>query len=274
MSIVPDLPLESSDRSLFMARGWAQFMNDDGIARWLTHTRSAILATPNAPEHQEWWRYQRTWFAGVNVLENDSAGAIAGGPALKGKTVDFAYSVGPERPPAWDKAQVSVCRAGYPQPMEGESDGVFRFRRDRDAAHLDGLLKEGARRRRSLKEFHTFILGIPASNFSEGAAPFTVWEGSQHLVSRWLRETFSDIPKAEWAHMDLTDAYQKIRQEIFETCPRVIIPAHTGAPFVVHRFALHGMSRWEDGARADPEGRVIVYFRPPTDDLTWWLHGD
>jgi hypothetical protein len=59
----------------------------------------------------------------------------------------------------WDRAQVSVCYPGYPKPMDGETDGQHRFRRDRDAAHVDGLLGLGQPKRRFLKEPHQFILG-------------------------------------------------------------------------------------------------------------------
>lgn len=266
----PEIDLKSQ----FLDRGWSQFADDTALNEWLAASREAVLGTLSAADHVQWWRYQDTWFAGVNVLGNDPTGAVGVGPPLTGKTIDFANQIGPSTPPPWDQAQVSACRPGYPQPMAEESEALFRFRRDHDAAHLDGLLKEGPQRRRFLKEFHAFILGIPATRFSADAAPFTLWEGSHHMIRQWLQETLGALPPAEWESVDLTDGYQAIRRKIFETCPRIEVPAHTGAPFLVHRFALHGMAPWGNNANADPEGRVIVYFRPLTKDLKWWLTGD
>jgi hypothetical protein len=47
------------------------------------------------------------------------------------------------------RAQVSVTYPGYPAPDPEESDAAHRFRRDRDAAHLDGLLPVGPEKRRT-----------------------------------------------------------------------------------------------------------------------------
>lgn len=251
--------------------GWCRFPFDPRLANWLEESRSAIDATLTNPENAEWWRYQDTWFAGVNVLPNDVNGAVGGGPRLAGTAVDFVLETLGFRGIAWDRAQVSVCRAGYPLPMSGESAALYRFRRDRDAAHVDGLLREGPERRRFLKEYHAFILGIPATPYDDGAAPLTVWEGSHKLVGDWFRKTLGTVPHNDWGKIDLTDGYQAVRKQAFETCRRTRISAAPGEAYIVHRHAVHGMAKWEDGAKADPKGRIVVYFRPPTDDLDQWM---
>ena len=148
--------------------GWCAFPHDAVLAQWLDATLPAARAAIAAAENRQWLRYQETWFAGVNVLPNDTTGAVPGGPPLAGAAVDFIRDRLGVRDYAWDRAQVSVCYPGYPQPMPGESDAVFRFRRDRDAAHVDGLLKEGPERRRFLREHHAFILGIPMAEILGG----------------------------------------------------------------------------------------------------------
>ena len=151
---------------------------------------------------------------------------------------------------------------------------MFRFRRDRDAAHVDGLLKEGKDRRRFLREHHAFILGIPMAAYSPDAAPFTVWEGSHRLVGAALRAFFGDRPPEQWADMDVTEVYQTVRRKAFDECARVALHARPGGCYLVHRHAVHGMAPWADSAFAGPDGRAILYFRPEMHDLTKWIAGD
>jgi hypothetical protein len=37
---------------------------------------------------------------------------------------------------------------------------------------------------------------------------------------------------------------------------------------------LHGMAPWADGAVADPDGRIIAYFRPELPSVADWLTPD
>jgi hypothetical protein len=91
-------------------------------------------------------------------------------------------------------AQVSVTYPGYPRQDPGESDAAHRFRRDRDAAHLDGLLPVGPEKRRFLRETHAFILGIAVTEASEGAAPLVVWEGSHRMIRDVFAQAFDGVP--------------------------------------------------------------------------------
>ena len=118
-------------------------------------------------------------------MPNDIHGAVGDSGPLQGKAVDFIRDELGLDGFEWDIGQISICYPGYPQPMTGESEAAFRFRRDRDAAHVDGLLPEGPQRRRHLREHHGFILGIPLVAFSEDASPFVVWEGSHKRHSRF-----------------------------------------------------------------------------------------
>ena len=76
--------------------------------------------------------------------------------------------------PELHPAQVSAVYPGYPKPRQGESDAAFRYRLNRDAAHVDGLLAIGPERRRMLRERHAYILGLPLTECSETAAPMTI----------------------------------------------------------------------------------------------------
>ena len=247
----------------FFARGWCAFPRDPVLAEWVEAVRPAALATRDDPEIcARWLRCGGTWFAGVNALPNDDRGAIPdhGVPPLAGRAVEFIAGVLGLSGFPWDRAQVSICYPGYPQPWEGESDSAFRFRRDRDAAHVDGLRRHEPGRRRKLGETHAFILGIPLTETRADAAPFTVYEGSHELMRAAFRRRFGEIDPERWSEEDITDAYVASRREAFETCPRQPVHARPGEAYIAHRLSLHGVAPW--GTSVETQPRVIVYFRP------------
>jgi hypothetical protein len=127
----------------FFTRGWCRFAYDPILFSWVNATLPSVRATLQDPLQAKWLRYQKTWFAGVNALPNDPQGAVANSGPLRGKAVDFIADQLKLENFAWDQAQISVCYPGYPQPMAGESPGKARYRRERDAAHVDVLLPEG-----------------------------------------------------------------------------------------------------------------------------------
>ncbi|MEM7208023.1 MAG: hypothetical protein AAF434_09380 [Pseudomonadota bacterium] len=253
---------------------WCTFDVDEKLSNWVTHALPAARETLNDPRQAQWLRYQGTWFAGVNALPNDANGRLPGGPPLAGKVIDFVHEVLELRDFVWDRAQVSICYPGYPQPMQGQSAPLHRFRRDRDAAHVDGLLPEGPDRRRHLREHHAFILGIPMVPFSADASPFVVWEGSHHVIRDALRARLHGIDPSQWGEQDITDAYQGARREVFERCRRVEIHVNPGQAFLAHRLSVHGMAPWDENAIATDDGRMIAYFRPEFVDVAPWLEWD
>src|SRR5512137_2469624 len=137
----------ASHSKAFFRSGWTVFAHDPALAAWVDAALPAARAAIAAPENTKWFRYGGTWFAGVNALPNDARGAVPGGPPLAGAAVDFIREVLGLTAFAWDSAQVSVCYPGYPQPMEGESAATFQYRVNRDAAHVDGVQREGPERR-------------------------------------------------------------------------------------------------------------------------------
>jgi hypothetical protein len=259
----------------FFARGWCRFAHDPVLAEWARAARPVAEATRHDPElRARWLRCGGTWFAGVHALPNDASGAVpdAGVPPLAGQAVDFVAQVLRLGGIALDRAQVSICFPGYPQPWEGESEAAFRFRRDRDAAHVDGLKRYEPGRRRRPGETHAFILGIPLTETPEDAAPFTVYEGSHELMRRAFRARLAGIAPSGWAEEDVTDAYVAARREAFAACPRVRLHARPGEAYIVHRLALHGVAPW--GAAGGTAPRVIAYFRPEADfpeTPDWWI---
>lgn len=255
----------------FFAKSWCRFAYDRVLARWVQQVLPAARKAVTAPENAQWLRCGGTWFAGVNVLPNDRGGALGDGPPVSGQAVDFIRDSLSLRGFAWDRAQVSVVYPGYPQPMKTESGAAFRYRRDRAAAHLDGMLPVGPRRRRHLREHHAFILGIPLVATDSGASPLVVWEGSHEIFRRLFRERFRDIPPKDWQAMDCTEIYQSTRREIFESCRRVKVAAQPGEAYLVHRLALHGVAPWAERASAGADGRMIAYFRPEIGSPERWL---
>jgi hypothetical protein len=206
---------------------------------------------------------------GVDVLDNGPDGAVAGGAPLAGAARATAEAVTGSLP--LHRAQVSVTYPGYPGRDPDESAAAHRYRLMRDAAHLDGLLPVGPDRRRFLKEMHGHILGIAVTRADAGAAPLCVWEGSHRLIREAFAGALAGSDPAEWSGIDLTDIYQATRREVFARCQRVEVPLAPGQSVLMHRHAIHGVGPWADGARAAPEGRAIVYFRPELRRPADWL---
>lgn len=261
------------ETSQFFRAGWLRFARDPAVAEWAERARPVAAACAADPAlRSRWLRCGDTWFVGVNVFPNDAAGAVAeaGVPPLAGPPLRFVSDVLGFADVALDRAQVSVCFPGYPRPSVGESAAAFRFRRDRDAAHVDGIRRYDARRRR-LGEHHGFILGVPLSEAPARAAPLVVWEGSHEIVRRALRARLADVPPERWAGEDLTEAYIDARRRCFERCRRVSVDARPGEAYLIHRLALHGVAPWD----AEPVGeRAVAYFRPNPfegDAPAWWL---
>lgn len=258
----------------FFERGWCAFPRDPALATWIAAARPVAEATLSDPDlRARWLRCGGTWFAGVHALPNDGAGAVPEGgvPPLAGQTVAFIAGTLGLGEIAWDRAQVSICFPGYPQPWEGESAAAFRYRRDRDAAHVDGIRRVDPGRRRRLGETHAFILGLPVTETPPGAAPFTVYEGSHEIMRRALQARLAGIDPAHWVEEDITETYHAARRAAFETCPRVALHAQPGEAYLAHRLVLHGVAPWDAAGGAGP--RVIVYFRPelPGGDHRAWL---
>ena len=227
------------------------------------------MFAPYAPETEAWARkaqrvvsgldvstrrHGNTWFVGVDALPNASDGSIDG-------VVMPFHGLAPD----WHRAQVSIVYAGYPQQDDGESDAAHAFRRNRCAAHMDGLLPEGPQKRRHLREPHGFILGIPLSNVA--ASPLVVWEGSHRVMQAAFRRAFEGVAPKDYGDIDVTDIYQAARKSVFETCPQTTVIPKLGEAVLLHRHLIHGVAPW-DGPAVE-QGRQVVYFRPMIDPARW-----
>lgn len=240
-------------------RGWQKIGPDPEILAWARAARQSalhILATST-----EEWRCGGTWFVGVDALPNQPDGAINGTP--------FPWKALPLTPEPLHRAQLSMIGQGYPQPSSQETPAAFAFRRDRDAAHLDGLLAVGPQKARMVKEPHAWILGLPLNDTP--ASPLTVWEGSHKILRAALLKALAAHPPESWGDIDLTQPYHSARRDIFSTCHRVELPARPGEATLIHRLTLHGVARWKPQDHAPPEGRMIAYLRPQFATVHQWL---
>lgn len=242
--------------------GWRR-VQSSAIARW------AAAAEPVArrivTESQEPWRCGGTWFVGLDALPSGVDGSINNVELPRN---DIGLSPVPLHP-----AQISVTRAGYPRRDEGESEKAFDFRRVRDAAHLDGLLPVGPQKRRMVQEPHVWILGLPLNRADAGASPLVVWEGSHIVMGAALRAAFAGRAD-DLENVDITEAYQAARKQVFDNCPRVELPGQPGEAVILHRHMIHGVAPWADGATAEAPGRMVAYFRPLLPTVTAWLQDD
>lgn len=239
--------------------GWQKLGPHPAISAWAAAARKAALDTLSTTT--EPWRCGGTWFVGVDALPNTPEGAINGQP--------FPWNALPLPPEPLHRAQLSIIRPGYPRPSADETPAAFAFRRDRDAAHLDGLLPIGPDKRRMVKEPHAWILGLPLNETT--ASPLTVWEGSHEILRAALLKALAPHPPESWGDVDITEAYQQARREIFATCRRIELPARPGEATLLHRLTLHGVAAWNPGDAAPPEGRMIAYLRPHLPTVHQWL---
>lgn len=256
----------------FFTRGWIKFEHDPLLANWVEHTLAPVKSTISRKEHRQWLRCGGTWFAGVNILDNDAAGSVNGGPGLSGEAIGFIRKELGFNELALDAGQVSICYPGYPKPMPEESSTAFNYRLKRDAAHVDGLLPEGVKRRRHLREYHGFILGIPMFECHPEASPVVVWEGSHEVIRAAFKSRFNGIPAEQWGDLDVTDIYQSTRRDIFSNCRRVKVFARPGEAYIIHRLSLHGVAPWGPNAGNSNNGRMICYFRPELASAWDWLN--
>lgn len=241
--------------------GWQRIGPDPAIAAW---ARAALPLARRAIEQADQpWRAGGTWFVGVDALPNGPDGAIG--------DVPFPWSALPLEPVPLHRAQLSTLRPGYPQPAPDETAAAFAFRRDRDAAHLDGLLPLGPKRRRMIREPHAFILGLPLTDCAPDAGPLVVWENSPQPMKAALAGWLAAHPPESWADVDVTESYQDARRHVFQTCHRRALPARPGEAILLHRHILHGTAPWQPGASAPPEGRIIAYFRPLLPSVAQWI---
>ena len=177
---MPRLPMRPDATrlaALLARRGWVALPHDPKIAAWAAAAHAAAcVVTADPAQQQRWLHHGATWFVGVDALPNGPDGGI-GGVALAGDWRGLVRMPGQLHP-----AQVSVIHPGYPGRDPADTDAAHRFRRDRDAAHLDGLLAEGADKRRHLREPHAFVLGLALTATSAGASPLVVWEASPAII--------------------------------------------------------------------------------------------
>lgn len=237
------------------------------IHKWASvaheHARAILEAAP-----QSAFECEGTWFVGVDALPNDEAGAIGDipFPSEIHEVITQRYgAVGDLHP-----AQLSTVYHGYPKPRQGESETAFAYRRDRDGAHVDGLLPVGPERRRFVIEPHRYILGIPLTPVSPNHSPMIFYEGSSRLMRAAFHSVLGECVDAQTvAKIDVTDIYQATRREVFASCPRKVITADVGSAYVMDPHALHGIAPWTSSEYGP---RIVAYFRPQftgQDVLKW-----
>lgn len=232
--------------------GFAVFDYDPGVAAWAAEATDLMkVIVQDTDTRSRNMRHGDTWFIGLDMLPNAADGSIGGTPlpgAWRGEVADLPLH----------RAQVSVVYPGYPRRGPADSEAQHRYRVRRGAAHVDGLLPLGPQRRRFAREYHAYILAVPLNEVR--ASPTMVWQGSHRIMQAALVQA---IGTADPAAVDVTEAYQAARREVFETCRQVPLYLRVGETALIHRFALHGTAPWDPAVTDDTgEGRMIAFFRP------------
>jgi len=235
------------------ADGYRIFAHDPRVARWAQAALPVARQIAMRPEMRgpDNLRHGQTWFVGVDALPNGLDGAIGGVPLAGPWQVHV-----PKLP--MHPAQLSIIYAGYPVQDPGESDANHRYRRDRAAAHVDGLLPLGPERRRFALEYHAYILALPLN--AAAGSPTVLWPGSHRIMQRAIAARIGNQDPGE---VDITEAYQAARRTVFDSCAPVPLEIKPGESALLHPFVLHGTSTWGDAPDAGAEGRMIAFFRPP-----------
>ena len=244
-----------------MAEDIRRFGPDPALRAWADAALPLARAALSAPDRP--LRCGGTWDVGLDLLANAPDGRVAGVP------LPWALLGLPPQP--LHRAQLSTTYPGFPRPGDDETPAATNYRRKRDGAHLDGLKPFGPDRRRRIDEPHAFILGIALTEADPAASPLVAWPGSAPILRAALLEVLTPYPPECWHEIDVTEAYQAARADVFCRCPRVTLQMRPGEAILLHRLTLHGVAPWAEGARADPEGRVIAYFRPYLPSVKDWL---
>lgn len=250
------------------ADGFEVFAASKASLAWAraAHRQARGIAADPA-QQRKWLRGKGTWFVGVDALDNAPSGAVEG-VAFASEALARVASLR-WTPAEWHSAQLSVVYPGYPGPVDGESAAAARYRRKRDAAHVDGLHAVGPDRRRVLAEPHAFVLGVSLNAVAPTASPLVVWRGSHIIMGAAFADALAPYDSTEWPQIDLTNAYQAARRVCFEQCERVELPLQPGQASLLHRHCLHGIAPWQAGA-AKTE-RMIAYFRPQFPSMSDWI---
>ncbi|MGL4279019.1 MAG: hypothetical protein ACRCS0_01525 [Albidovulum sp.] len=246
----------------FARQGWQRFGPEPSVAAWAAAALESLKGRTLSD-----LRLGGTWDVGLEALPNDAGGTV-GGVALRGRAIAAARSLG-DLP--LHRAQVSTVLPGYPQPSPAESAAAFAYRRDRDSAHIDGILPIGPAKRRMVREPHAWLLGLPLTACGPGASPLVVWDGSHRIMGRAFAAALGPLAEETRPYTDITEAYQAARREVFATCARVELHTRPGEAVLLHRHTLHGISPWMEGADAPAEGRIVAYFRPLLPAVGSWL---
>lgn len=259
----------SGDRFLsqYLQYGYCVFDQDPAVLEWVSSAIEPAYEALARYENQHWYRYQNTWFVGVNVLNNDAAGRINNGPVLSGEAISFIEQSLTNRPISLDQGQISVCYEGYPKADMSEPASSQDYRLRRDAAHVDGIMKR--RGERYLVEHHDYILALALNDVSASASPFVVWRGSHKLMQAALCGYLTDYAKEKWPTIPISKIYSQTRKRIFEECERIELALKPGQALVTHRHLLHGTAPWQ--AVNEPEPRVLCFFRPESMTVEQWL---
>ena len=201
-----------------LQRGWCRFAEDAAVRAWAEAALPAARVAMHDPAQAHWWQCEDTWFVGVDALDNDARGAVAGGPSLCGAPVSVISEMFGVACPRCTRHRFRWCGKGIP------SRARARVRR-RSAIACAGTRRmwmafapKGAARRRRIAEPHMFILGLPLTGCRAGGLPrWCFGKAVTRSCAPVFATALADHKAEDWGQVDITEAYVAARREVFET---------------------------------------------------------
>ena len=111
----------------FFAKGWEVFEPEPLVEDWKHHALQDARRALKDPELAHWYECENTWFVGLDALDNDDHGRIAGSMPLSGQAIEFVAMLCGGQLPDLHRAQLSGVFPGYPKPRAGETEAAFRY---------------------------------------------------------------------------------------------------------------------------------------------------
>ncbi len=175
------------------------------------------LRSPN-PVNRHGAALRRHLVRGCRRTPQRRDGAVPGGPPFLARPMEFIKNDLRFAPPL-HRAQVSVCYPGYPRTSPDETPAAFGFRLNRDASPCRRASGGRPGSPPLPERAAAYIWGFRSRKPVRMPRRWSLWQGSHRHMGKVFTEALANKAQAEWPGIDLTEAYQAARREVFASLP-------------------------------------------------------